>query len=97
MSIQSVTELYHQCHTNAYVSTRMKSDKLVNYALDSKLEREGQWTRKKSTVVASDNTSKEAAATTTSNTLKDVKKAAETLIHHQRQTQYWKHITNLAV
>ncbi len=75
----------------------MKGDKLVNCALDSKLEREGQWTDKKTTVVASDNTSKEAAANTTSNTLKDVKKASKTLIHHQHQTQYWKHITNLAV
>ncbi len=46
----------------------MKGDKLVNYALDSKLEWEGQWTHNKSTVVASDNTSKEAAANTTSNT-----------------------------
>ncbi len=34
MSVQSVTEVYHQCHTNAYVTTRMKGDKLVNYALD---------------------------------------------------------------
>ncbi len=52
---------------------------------------------KQSMVVASDNTSKEAAANTTSNTLKDVKKAAKTLIHHQHQTQYRKHITNFAV
>ncbi len=36
MSIQSVTELYHQCHTNVYVFTRMKGDKLVNYDLDSR-------------------------------------------------------------
>ncbi len=64
MSIQSITQLYHQCHTNVYVSTRMKGDKLVNYALHSKLEREGQWTHKKSTVVASDNTSNEAAFVT---------------------------------
>ncbi len=76
----------------------MKGDKLVNYALDSTLEGEGQWTHNKTTVVTSDNTSKEAAASTTSNTLKDfVKKAAKTLIHHQHQTQYWKHIKNLAV
>ncbi len=88
MSIQSVRELYHQCHTNAYVSTRMKGDKLVNYALDSKLERGGQWTPKKSTVMASDNTSKEVTANTTNNTLKDVKKAAKTQIHHEHQTQY---------
>ncbi len=47
--------------------------------------------------MASDNTSKEAAANTTSNTLKDLKKAAKTLIDHQHQTQYWKRITNLAV
>ncbi len=97
MSIQSVTELYHQCHTNVYVSTRMKGDKLVNYALDSKLEREGHWTHKKLTVVASDNTSKDAAANPTSNTLKDVKKAAKTLIRHQYHTEHLKHITNLAV
>ncbi len=96
MSIKSDTELYHLCHANAYVSFRIKGDKLVNYALDSKLEREGKWTHKKATVVTSDNTSKEAA-NTTNNTLKDVKKAAKTLMHHQHQTQYCKHMTNLAV
>ncbi len=41
MSTQSVIELYHQCHTNAYVSTRMKGDKLVNYTLDLILEKGG--------------------------------------------------------
>ncbi len=52
------------------MSNRMKGDKLVKHAVDSKWEREGKWTEKQSTVVASDNTSKEATANTTSNTLK---------------------------
>ncbi len=47
MSIQSVAELYHQCHTNPYMSTKMKGDKLVNYALYLKIGEGGPVDTKK--------------------------------------------------
>ena len=46
-NIKSISHLYKECQTSAYISCRLKSDELVNTALDSRLDREKIWTRKK--------------------------------------------------
>jgi hypothetical protein len=59
-AIPSITYLYQQCQTNAYTSSRLKADRTVNAALDSKLAREQTWTRKFSTTCYADNQLKSA-------------------------------------
>ena len=51
LSIRSISDLYLECHTMAHLSMRNKSDELVNHCIDSRLERERKWTRKKSVTV----------------------------------------------
>ncbi len=46
LDIPTVTEIYLQCHSTVYASSRIKADATVQAALDSKLEREAQWIRK---------------------------------------------------
>ena len=58
-NIKTIRHLYLESQTCAYISSRIKADSHVNNALDSRLEREQTWTRKKSTIVQSDNILKE--------------------------------------
>ena len=55
LNVKSISDLYEECHTNAYISSRVKGDDLVNHCLDSKLTRESEWTRKISQTVKSNN------------------------------------------
>ena len=50
LDIKSVYQLYLESHATAHLSSRAKADPKVNIALDSRLEREGNWTRKFSTI-----------------------------------------------
>ena len=46
LNIKSITQIYEEAHALAYASSRMKADRTVNAALDSRLEREKNWTKK---------------------------------------------------
>ena len=54
-SIKTVRHLYQESQACAYISSRIKADSNVNTALDSRLDREKNWSRKKSTIVENDN------------------------------------------
>ena len=54
LNIPTISDLYLQCHTLTYVKSRSRSDPKVNICLDSALEREQEWSRKKSTIVKCD-------------------------------------------
>ena len=62
LNILSISELYDQCQTTAHISSRAKGDKLVNAALDSRLNHELEWSRKLSTAVTSEDAYNIAAA-----------------------------------
>ena len=49
LNIPNISELYRTCHSLAYGRSKLKGDDLVNHALDTRLAREGNWTRKSST------------------------------------------------
>ena len=53
MNIPEISKLYTETQCLNYASSRVKGDSLVNHALDCRLSREEQWTRKQSTVVKS--------------------------------------------
>ena len=52
LGTQAPSQLYIEAHAGNYAMMRTKGDPLVNHALDSRLERESEWTRKYSTISA---------------------------------------------
>ena len=52
LCVKAPSQLYTEASTNNFILMRLKGDKNVNHALDSRLEREQNWTRKSSTVVS---------------------------------------------
>ena len=55
LNIPNISDLYYEAQTQNYTRIRATGDAKVNHCLDVALERESQWTRKKSTVVNSNN------------------------------------------
>ena len=55
LDIPSVTSVYEEAHFVNHADARLKSDNLVNHALDSRYDREKDYTRKHSTTVAAEN------------------------------------------
>ena len=60
LGLKTPSHIYKEAHAGTYVAMRLKGDKIVNHALDSRLERESEWSRKFSTVVAMDKIYKES-------------------------------------
>ena len=52
--MKTISQLYQECQNNAYISSRMKGDPKVNEVLDSRLQRESSWVKKKSSIVQSE-------------------------------------------
>ena len=50
LGVKMPSHLYKEAHAGTFAAIRLKGDKIVNFALDSRLERESEWTRKFSTV-----------------------------------------------
>ena len=46
LNIKTVSDLYMECHALAHISSRIKADEAVNHCLDSRIQRESQWTHK---------------------------------------------------
>ena len=55
LCIKSPAHLYKESRAVAHATSRLKADKQVNTALDSKVYRERQWVRKDSITVYSEN------------------------------------------
>ena len=51
MNIKSITALYQETHCVSHTATRLKGDSAVNHALDCRVNRESEWTRKQSITV----------------------------------------------
>ena len=51
LSVKSPSQLYKEGHAGNYSLMRIKGDKIVNQALDSRLERESNWINKSSTIL----------------------------------------------
>ena len=54
LDIKTLRHLHDESHPLAHTNSRLKSDEIVNLALDNKIERESKWKRKKSTAVDSE-------------------------------------------
>ena len=47
LNVRSISELYRETHTVSHARTRLKGDQIVNTVINSTIERESQYTRKK--------------------------------------------------
>ena len=50
MGLKTPSQLYHEGHAGNYTIMRLKGDQVVNHTLDSRLERESNWSVKSSTI-----------------------------------------------
>ena len=60
IDIKNISTLYKEAHTVSHVATRLKADQKVNIALDNRLDRECNYTRRKSITFEAENTFKSA-------------------------------------
>ena len=100
LGVKMPSQLYIEAHAGTYAAIRLKGDELVNHAVDSRLERESEWTRKFSTVTKAHNIFQEnvlsgqitfpenSDVTSTNITIKKAKKAIKTTIQAQTLS-YW--------
>jgi hypothetical protein len=50
LGVKMPSQVYLEAHAGNYAMVRLKGDPVVNHAIDSRLERESEWTQKHSTV-----------------------------------------------
>jgi hypothetical protein len=50
LGVKMPSQVYLEAHAGNYAMVRLKGDPIVNHAVDSRLERESEWTKKHSTV-----------------------------------------------
>ena len=60
LGVKSVSEMYTECHAVSHTRTRLKGDVTVNTAINATLERESEFTQKKSTCVEAEATFKKS-------------------------------------
>ena len=97
LNIKSISTLYAECHTSAYISSREKGDAKVNICLDSKLERESAWTRKISQTVRSEQILDSINEEHQDLTLKQKQKKAKDSISDQSSEKWHNHVKTLVV
>ena len=51
LELKPICQLYEECQTSAFISSRIDADKHVNHALDSRIQRENTWSKKQSTIL----------------------------------------------
>ena len=56
LKVKEPSQLYSEGHVSNLVLMRMKGDQTVNACLDSKIEREENWSRKSSSILKSQET-----------------------------------------
>jgi hypothetical protein len=97
LDIKSVYQLYLESHATAHLSSRAKADPKVNIALDSRLEREGNWTRKFSTINYCQNAVDQAQHSNPGASQKQLKTAVVKSIKEEVTETWYNHLKNLVV
>ena len=95
LDIPSISDLYAECHTLSYISMRENGDDLVNHVLDSQLDRESKWVRKKSSIVSCDEVY--SSVKEKEPTLKGKKKEAKKILSQEVSTIWHSHVKELIV
>ena len=51
LDVKSISEMYKEVHTVSHTRTRLKGDHIVNSAINATIQRESEYTHKKSTCI----------------------------------------------
>ena len=97
LNIKSVSTLYQECHTSAYISSRTKADSNVNHCLDTQLSRESEWSRKISQIVQSENILNEVNESIPEANLKQKQKKAKDILQNNVSEDWNSHVKSLVV
>ena len=54
LDMKAISELYKEVHTVSHTKTRLKGNRIVNSVIDATIQRESEYTRKKSTCIEAD-------------------------------------------
>ena len=96
MGIQSISETYMESHTVSHTRTRLKGDTVVNSVINATLERESDYTRKKSTTTEAEITFTTAVhMNTTEGTVPTFTGEQANQHKHQFDNQVRKEVKNL--
>ena len=96
LDIKSISDLYREAHLTAHISSRVKGGPLVNHCLDTRLNREQSWTRKKSITHESESVFK-IVNKSVDTPLKTIQKNAKTYLKDQVQEMWHSHVKTLLV
>ena len=65
LDVKAISELYKEVHTVSHTRTRLKGDPIVNSVIDATIQRESEYTRKKSTCIEAETVFKTALESNT--------------------------------
>ena len=101
LSIKSLSHLYKETHAISHASSRLKADRQVNVALDSRIDRERQWSRKGSITVFSEdhfqNSISDIPGEPDQSNINIVKSHVKKSISQEIQDMWYNHIKGLTV
>ena len=95
LNVMSISDLYYQAHAINYARMRSISDSSVTHCLDSALERESNWSRKKSVVVRSQEVFE--IVNNADITLPQLKQQIKDHFMNERSLEWQNHVQTLAV
>ena len=100
-AIKTVSHLYKECQSTAYMSSKLKADRKVTTALESRLERESNWTRKSSTIVECESMKEKVIEDSeipfTKENIIAIKKSTTKTIEHEMNETWKNHLKSLVV
>ena len=97
LGINSISDMYLEGHALAHISTRIKGDDDVNRCLDSRLDRESQWTRKHSQIVQSEALYATSTHNQDSVSLTSTKNTTKKTIKEMTSNLWFNHVKDLTV
>ena len=99
--IKAIPHLYQECQNGAYISAKLKADDGVKIALDSQLQREKTWKRKRSSVVQSENALQEdqpnLPTEISESDVKKIKKSVNKTLNEEMKDHWINHMKSLVV
>ena len=109
LNIKSISHLYRETHAVSHASSRIKADKTVNTALDTRVDRESQWSRKGSIAVYSEHKFQQAMNNNehtqanpstdqdSNNRCSTIKKKIKDSISQEFSNKWYNHVKTLVV
>ena len=98
LAIKTISHIYRESQSTAFISSKLQADSNVQNVLESRLERESQWIRKRSTIVESENLFQKIVENTPEiSKVEIIKKKAKTEINEEMKDHWNNHLKSLVL